>query len=85
MIRGVDLLLHDAQFVEAERSVADLFGHATVDEAARLGTEAGVGKLVLFHHGPARTDEQLDALARTLDFPLPTVLAVEGDTYQVPG
>lgn len=84
MIRGVDLLMHDAQFLESERSVADLFGHATVDEAIRLATEAGVGKLVLFHHGPARTDDQLDDLLRDLDPPVPTVLAVEGATFEVP-
>lgn len=84
VIRGVDLLVHDAQFVESERSIADLFGHATVDEAVRLAKEAGVGKLVVFHHGPARTDDQLDALAGTLDSSVPTVLAVEGDMYDVP-
>jgi len=59
----VDVLLHAAQFLESERSTADLFGHATVDEAIRLATEAKVGTLVLFHHAPARTDAQLDALA----------------------
>ena len=30
---GVDLLVHDAQFLEHERAVADLYGHATVDDA----------------------------------------------------
>jgi phosphoribosyl 1,2-cyclic phosphodiesterase len=78
MLRGVDVLLHDAQFVEAERRVADLFGHATVDDAIRLAVEAEVGELVLFHHGPARTDDQLDALAREIDTPLAVTLAVEG-------
>ena len=33
---GVDLLLHDAQFLEHERAVADLYGHATVDDAIDL-------------------------------------------------
>ena len=78
MIRGVDVLLHDAQFLESERSTADLFGHATVDEAIRLATEAKVGTLVLFHHAPARTDAQLDALACELAAPMPVVLAAEG-------
>jgi len=83
MIRGVDVLLHDAQFLESERSTADLFGHATVDEAIQLATEAGVGTLVLFHHGPARTDDQLDAIGRALDAPIKVVLAAEGQVIEV--
>jgi phosphoribosyl 1,2-cyclic phosphodiesterase len=85
MIGGVDVLLHDAQFLESERSTADLFGHATVDEAIRLATEAKVGTLVLFHHAPARTDAQLDALAGALAAPIPVVLAVEGQSIDIPG
>jgi phosphoribosyl 1,2-cyclic phosphodiesterase len=82
-IRGVDVLLHDAQFVESERRIADLFGHATVDEAIALATEAEVGTLVLFHHGPARTDDQLDAIGRDLDVSMPVLLAVQGQTIDV--
>ena len=85
MIRGVDVLLHDAQFVESERSTADLFGHATVDEAITLANEANVGTLVLFHHSPVRTDTQLDALARELAASMPVVLAVEGQRIDIPG
>jgi phosphoribosyl 1,2-cyclic phosphodiesterase len=83
MIRGVDILLHDAQFLESERSTADLFGHATIEETIRLADEAGVGTLILFHHGPARTDDQLDEIARTIDAPMNVLLAVEGQVIQV--
>jgi phosphoribosyl 1,2-cyclic phosphodiesterase len=83
MIRGVDILLHDAQFVEAERSIADLFGHATIDDAIKLATEAGVRTLVLFHHGPARTDEQLDAIGNEIDGPLEVLVAREGQVIEV--
>ena len=38
---GVDLLVHDAQFVERERAVADAYGHATVDDAVDLARRAG--------------------------------------------
>jgi phosphoribosyl 1,2-cyclic phosphodiesterase len=85
MIRGVDVLLHDAQFLASERVTAGLFGHATVDEAISLATEAQVGRLVLFHHAPARTDAQLDALARTLAAPMPVLLAAEGESLDIPG
>jgi phosphoribosyl 1,2-cyclic phosphodiesterase len=63
LVSGVDLLLHDAQFLEPEREVADAYGHATVEDAIALATDAGVGHLVLFHHGPTRSDAELDELA----------------------
>jgi ribonuclease BN (tRNA processing enzyme) len=85
MIRGVDVLLHDAQFLESERAMADLFGHATVNEAISLATEAKVGRLVLLHHAPARTDAQLDALTCELVTPMPVILAAEGQRINIPG
>jgi phosphoribosyl 1,2-cyclic phosphodiesterase len=84
LIAGADVLLHDAQFLESERAVADEYGHATVDEAIRLATEAGVRLLVLFHHAPTRTDDDLDELAASIDAPLPVLLAREGDVLAVP-
>jgi ribonuclease BN (tRNA processing enzyme) len=83
MIRGADVLLHDAQFLESERSTADLFGHATVDEAIALADEAGVRTLILFHHGPTRTDDQLDAIASSIDAPMNVLVAVEGQMIDV--
>lgn len=85
LIAGADVMLHDAQFLESERAIADIYGHATVDEAIRLADEAGVRLLVLFHHAPARTDDQLDDLAATIDAPIPVVLAHEGQVLDVPG
>lgn len=60
---GVDVLLHDAQYLASEWPRRRAFGHATVDYAVGLAEAAGVGRLVLFHHDPSRTDEQIDALA----------------------
>ena len=93
-LAGVDVLLHDAQFLERERAVADDYGHATVEDCIRVATEAGVGRLVLFHHSPARTDDALDELAEVaagLAGDLPVVVARQGATVtvspgtQVPG
>lgn len=60
---GVDLLVHDAQFLEPERAVADLFGHATVGDAIDLAVLCGARRLALFHHAPARSDDEVDAIA----------------------
>ena len=81
MLSGVDMLLHDAQFLEGERPVAVDYGHATVQDSVRLALDCGAGSLVLFHHSPARTDDALDEIAEwapTLAPELPIVVAREG-------
>jgi phosphoribosyl 1,2-cyclic phosphodiesterase len=61
---GVDLLVHDAQFLEHERVVADLYGHATVGDAVDLGRRCGAVRVALFHHSPTRRDHEVDAIGR---------------------
>ena len=77
--RGADVLVSDAQYTPDEYALREGWGHTTWEHAAALAAEAGVGRLLLFHHDPAHDD---DALARVLDrarerFPA-TDLAVEG-------
>jgi ribonuclease BN (tRNA processing enzyme) len=60
---GVDLLIHDAQYTEEEfATVKGTWGHSTVGYAVRVAAEAGVRRLVLFHHDPAHTDAEVDAM-----------------------
>jgi ribonuclease BN (tRNA processing enzyme) len=63
LARGVDVLFHDAQFAPDERAIASAYGHATVSDAVELAERAGVGRLVLIHHAPARTDAAAETLA----------------------
>lgn len=83
---GADLLLHDAQYVAAEWAQRSGFGHSTVDYAVGLAEAAGVARLVLFHHDPARTDPEVDAVtadaARTTD--IPVVAAADGAMFDLP-
>ena len=86
-LSGVDVLVHDAQFLTEERSVAVDYGHATVEDAIVLARECEVGTLVLFHHSPTRTDTALDEIARRAALVaqgLPLVVAREGVTLDVP-
>jgi phosphoribosyl 1,2-cyclic phosphodiesterase len=79
LVDGVDVLLHDAQFLETERRLADDYGHATVEETIALAEQAQVGRLVLFHHSPVRTDEQLDRIGElAASARVPVVVASEG-------
>jgi phosphoribosyl 1,2-cyclic phosphodiesterase len=63
MLDGVDVLIHDAQFLEGERPVAVDYGHATVQDSISLAESCGADTVVLFHHSPARTDAALDEIA----------------------
>ena len=77
---GVDVLLHDAQYVSDERAIADAYGHATIDDAIAMAAEAGAKQLTLIHHAPDRTDQDMAAVESSLgDAPVPTAIGREGD------
>lgn len=59
---GVDVLIHDAQFTEAEFVERAHWGHCTVDYAVQVAKLSGAQKLVLFHHDPSHNDEMVDEL-----------------------
>jgi phosphoribosyl 1,2-cyclic phosphodiesterase len=59
---GVDLLIHDAQYVPADMPHKRGWGHSVVDEVLRLGVLASPKRLVLYHHDPDRSDDELDAI-----------------------
>ena len=59
---GADVLIHDAQFTPEEWEEKAHWGHCTVDYAVHVAREAGVKRLVLFHHDPSHGDEFVDRL-----------------------
>jgi ribonuclease BN (tRNA processing enzyme) len=60
LAKNADLLIHDAQHVAAELPDVAYLNHATVEYAGNLAAAAGVRRLLLYHHDPDRTDEQID-------------------------
>ena len=58
----VDLLIHDAQHTADELPSRVHFGHSAADYAVRLGEVAGARSVLLFHHDPTRTDDEVDAM-----------------------
>ncbi len=54
---NADLLVHDCQYFPEEMAVHRGWGHSDPNSVVRLAIEAGVKKLLLFHHDPWRTDE----------------------------
>jgi phosphoribosyl 1,2-cyclic phosphodiesterase len=59
---GVDLAIHDAQYTEEEFAAKATWGHSTFSYAVHVAAEAGARRLVLFHHDPVHSDEDLDRL-----------------------
>jgi phosphoribosyl 1,2-cyclic phosphodiesterase len=63
LCHGVDLLIHDAQYIDDDWATKSHWGHCTVDYAVDVAIKAGVKALALFHHDPSRSDADLDRLA----------------------
>lgn len=66
LARGVDLLIHDAQYTADERSSRIGWGHSSLDEAVAFAGAAGAAALAPFHHDPTHSDAELDALFRAI-------------------
>ncbi len=62
--KDADLLIHDAQYLPEEMPAHRGWGHSTYEEAVRLALEAGVKTLLLTHHDPSRSDEQVRDILR---------------------
>ena len=62
-IRGVRLLLHELWLTDAEAAVENKPGHSSLTPVANLAKAAGVGRIMLVHHHPKRTSEQLQTMA----------------------
>ncbi len=85
-----DVLLHDAQYTESEYPERVGWGHSSVAHVVTFGQVAEVNQLVLFHHDPLHTDEELDdqlSRARQLWGPLgnPPLAAWEGMEFDLSG
>lgn len=63
---GVDLLVHDAMYLDDEYERVRGWGHSRVSDAVRLAEDAGARRLLLFHHAPERPDDALDAIVHDL-------------------
>lgn len=62
LVRDCDLLVHDAMFSDEEYQLRRGWGHSPIRSAIAVATEAGVGRLALFHHSPDASDDAIDAL-----------------------
>ncbi|GAC1651200.1 MAG: MBL fold metallo-hydrolase [Gemmatimonadaceae bacterium] len=83
--RGARVLVHDAMYTAEEYERHRGWGHSTYDDAVLLALDAGVERLVLYHHKPERSDVELDryldecrSLVRRRGGSLTVIAAAEG-------
>lgn len=62
---NADVLLHDSQYTPGEYNDRVGWGHSSVEHVVTFALVSKVQKLVMFHHDPLHTDEQLEALNQT--------------------
>ena len=86
LVEGADLLLHDCQFFEPEYHVRQGWGHSTPRQVLQIAREAGVRRVMLYHHDPSHTDEQVEALAeeaRSMAGDIEILIGREGESVAV--
>jgi phosphoribosyl 1,2-cyclic phosphodiesterase len=57
-----DFLLHDAQYTEDEYATRVGWGHSSLEAAVSFALAAHARRLVLFHHDPVHSDQQLETM-----------------------
>lgn len=63
-IEGVDLLIYDSTYTDAEFPTKQGWGHSTWQEAVRISRRSGVKQLAIFHHDPGHDDTFMAEVAR---------------------
>lgn len=88
-IGEADLLITDCMYTEEEYPTKVGWGHGTIATCIAMATQSKSKKLLLTHHDPIRTDEQVDSMLASLehrdDIPdgLKVDFAQEGASYEL--
>lgn len=80
-IRKVDVLYHEATFLESEAGISARTGHSTAREAATIARSAEVGHLVLGHYSTRYKSAELFREEAATIFPK-VILAREGEVLE---
>ncbi|HET9486811.1 MAG TPA: ribonuclease Z [Chryseosolibacter sp.] len=82
LIRGVDILYHEATFGLDEQQKANETQHSTAAQAAMMAKNAGVSKLLIGHFS-ARYKDLTPLAEEAKNIFQPSELAVEGETFRI--
>ncbi len=81
LISGVDVMYHDATFLESEKHLAKKTGHSTAIEAASIAKQSKVGQLILGHFSTRYTSTEPFLIEALTEFPN-TALAQDGKAFE---
>jgi phosphoribosyl 1,2-cyclic phosphodiesterase len=88
--RGVDILVHDAQYIEDDMPAKHGWGHSLISQVRQLAVDSQVKNLVMYHHDPERTDAELDEIAiesakffKSKNSVIGSYIAAEGLTFEL--
>ncbi|MFI3170416.1 MAG: MBL fold metallo-hydrolase [Faecalibacterium sp.] len=74
MAQSYDIMFYDAMYTPEEYEIRKGYGHSTMQEGVLLANKLGVKQLVLTHHAPDRTDQDLYAMQTVLQQEIKTGL-----------
>lgn len=72
---GADHLIFDTQYVPSEFGARRGWGHSTWEVAVEVAKSAGVKQLVMTHHEPLRTDQEVDMIVEQAQEKFPATVA----------
>ena len=61
-VEGADLLIHDAQYDDADMPLKHGWGHSLIEQAVELAIASNVKTCALYSHDHTRTDDQVDEI-----------------------
>ena len=64
---GVDLVIHDGQYIESDMPLKHGWGHSLISEVVDLANCAKIKKLAIYSHDPERTDSDIDNWQQRID------------------
>lgn len=82
LIKGIDLLYHEATFADAELIRARQTLHSTARQAARIASKAGVGRLLIGHFSARYSNKDILLKEAQEEF-IQTELAVDMQTFAI--
>jgi len=87
-ITNTHTVIYDTHFTPEEYKRFPHYGHSTPEHALQICSGTGVKRLVLYHHAPSHSDEQMDEIGRTYhekgkDVGIDVVVAREGQTLPI--
>jgi len=83
-VKNVSVLYHEATFEKEEKKLADMTGHSTTVDAAKVASKAGAGALIIGHFSARYRNINLLVQEAQEVFPA-THPAIDGKTYDLRG